>query len=297
MAKRRRFLPMRVPTRFNAYQQRIEKLSAIPVVGFGVRWLHRTLDSEVFDRSMGLAAQFLASLIPLLIVIAVLAPVRTDSYFWTALGRWLGLRGASQQTIQELVGRGGKLTVDTSWISLVILIISAFSFIRALQRAFERIWQLEPLSFKNAPRQMAWLITLLGCLWIGYLMRSLSISLRGAPATPLLAAAYLLIDLAFWWLTPFLLLGGRISLRQLLPGSVVSWAALAVFFRISTLYMPGRINASATQYGPIGLIFVILSWYFILFCIAVGGSSLGPVLVNEDNAIARYMRGEHVTPH
>lgn len=281
---------MRLPTPLLRYQKRVDQLYASPLVRFGHRWLRHALEAQIMDRSMGLAAQFFASLIPLLLVIAALAPVRTDSHFWNALARWLGLHGASQQTIQEIVGRGGELSVNTTWISGLILLISAFSFIRALQRVFEHIWTLKPLNFKNAPRQVVWLLLFLGCLWTGYLVRTLS--LRIEPATPLLTALYFLVDLGVWWLTPYLLLGGRVGLRTLLPGAVASWAALVFYFVGSSFYMPGRINASATQYGPIGLIFAILSWYFILFCIVIAGSSLGPVLVDQDYSLAHLMRHE-----
>jgi membrane protein len=285
---------MQMRDRLSASQeQRLNRLRALPLVGLGLRWARRTVQVAMIDRSMGLAAQFVASLIPLLIVIAALAPSRKSSGFWNGLARWLGLRGASVRTIQELIGTGGQLNVDTTWFGVVILVISAFSFIRALQRAYEQVWELKPLSIKNMPRQMLWLTAFIAVLLIGYLIRL--VSLPFVPITLLLTALFILIGLGFWWLTPYLLLGGRIGLRRLLPGAVISWAALVVYARASDLYMPGRINASVHQFGPLGLIFIILSWYFILFCIVVAGAAIGPVLLEEDNALARYMRGEDVS--
>jgi membrane protein len=285
---------MKMRDRLSASQeQRLNRLHALPLVGLGLRWARRTVEVAMIDRSMGLAAQFVASLIPLLIVLAALAPYRKTSDFWNALARWLGLHGAEVKTIQELIGAGGQLNVDTTRFGVVILVISAFSFIRALQRAYEQVWELSPLSIKNMPRQMLWLTAFLAVLLIGYLIRL--VSLPFVPIPLLLAAVFILIGLGFWWLTPYLLLGGRISLRRLLPGAVISWAALVVYARASALYMPGRIDASVHQFGPLGLIFIILSWYFILFCILVAGAAIGPVLLEEDNALARYMRGEDVS--
>jgi membrane protein len=168
-------------------------------------------------------------------------------------------------------------------------VISAFSFIRALQRAYEQVWGLKPLSFKNAPRQLIWLIAFLMVLWIGYQVRRLSLDI--AVVTPGLAVLLLLMQVAFWWVTAYLLLGGRVGWRQLLPGAVLSCVAVSVYGLVSSIYLPGRISESAHQYGPIGLIFIILSWYFVLFCIVVAGAAIGPVLLEEDNALARFMRG------
>jgi membrane protein len=270
-------------------EQRLERLRALPLVGLGLRWARRTVQIAMIDRGMGLAAQFVASLIPLILVIAALAPARKNPDFWNAVARWLGLRGASAHTIQQLIGTGGQLQVDTTWLGAVILVVSALSFIRALQRAFEQVWELKPLSLKNTPREMVWLGFLLVTLWIGYQIRR--VSLQTVPVGPLLIACYVLAGVLFWWVTPYLLMGGRIGLRLLLPGAVLTCLAVDVYGLASIVYMPGRINASVHQYGPLGLIFIILSWYFILFCIVIGGAAIGPTLLEEDNALARFMRG------
>jgi membrane protein len=270
-------------------EQRLERLRALPLVGMGLRWAHRTVEVAMIDRSMGLAAQFIASLIPLLLVISTFAPSRKDPEFWNALARWLGLRGASASTLKQLIGTGGDLQVDTTGLEVLILIISALSFIRALQRAYEQVWELKPLSLKNTPRQMVWLLVFVVTLWIVYQIRRFSFQI--AVISPLLVTCYVLTAVLFWWLTPYLLLGGRIGFRSLLPGAVTTCVALGVYGLVSITYMPGRINASAQHFGPLGLIFIILSWYFILFCILVGGAAIGPTLLEEDNALARFLQG------
>lgn len=267
-----------------------QQLAEQPLLDLGLRWVHRALEVEIVDRGMALAAQFLASLIPLLIVAAAVVPFRDDPSFWRALAVWLGLQGASKQTLLQLIGTGGRLTADTSWIAMVILVISGFSFTRALQRAYERVWELGPLGFKNSPRQAIWLGALAAFLSFGVLVRSLTSLV--AFMTPLFLVIYVLVGVGMWSLTPYLLLGGRVSLPELVPGAIVSWVALVVFAAASALYMPGRINASAHQFGPIGLIFVILSWYFIMFCIVVAGAALGPVLLESDNVVSRIVRQE-----
>jgi membrane protein len=269
--------------------ERLERLRTLPFVGLVLRWLRKTTQVAMMDRGMALAAQFVASLIPLLIVLATVAPEKTSSTFWNSLARWLGLRGAEANTVKQLIGVGGQVNVDTSWFGAFILIISAFSFIRALQRAYEQVWELKPLSFKNFPRQFLWLATFLSILFMGYLFRLLAFHFL--PVTVTLVVVFIVVGLGFWWLTPYLLLGGRVSLRRLLPGAVVSGIAVVAYMGSSPVYMPGRIEASAHQFGPLGLIFIILSWYFILFCILIAGAALGPVLLEVDNPLSRYMRG------
>jgi hypothetical protein len=54
----------------------------------------------------------------------------------------------------------------------------------------------------------------------------------------------------------------------------------------------GQLNADTRWFG---VVILILSWYSILFCLVVAGAAIGPVLLEEDNALARYMRGEDVS--
>lgn len=285
---------MRLQNRlFATKQQRLDRLAARPLVSLTSRWVRHALALEIIDRSMSLAAQLVASLIPLLIVIAAGLPFQRNASYWNAVARWLGLRGASRETLHQLIGRGGHFTTDTTWFGIVVLVISAFSFTRALERTYERAWGLEPLGFKNSPRQTIWLAALVAFLFIGYLLRLLA--LQFLLLSPLFVVVYIVVGVALWVATPYLLLGGRVPWRQLVPGAIVSWAALVVFFAVSALYMPSRIAASSNQFGPIGLIFVILSWYFILFCLVVAGAALGPVLQEKDMAGSRFV-GEGSLP-
>jgi uncharacterized BrkB/YihY/UPF0761 family membrane protein len=71
---------------------------------------------------------------------------------------------------------------------------------------------------------------------------------------------------------------------------------VAAYAGSSPFYMPARIETSANQFGPLGLIFIMLSWYFILFCIIIAGAALGPVLLESDNPVGRWMRGAGAEP-
>ena len=92
----------------------------------------------------------------------------------------------------------------------------------------------------------------------------------GGARVPIHIATFILA-LAFYWWTPHVLLLGRIAWGQLFPGAVataVSVTGLGVF---SAIVFSGQIVSSHRDYGPIGVLMVLLSYLIGLgVCIHLG---------------------------
>ena len=83
--------------------------------------------------------------------------------------------------------------------------------------------------------------------------------------------ATFILAAAFYWWTPHVLLLGRITWRRLFPAAIataVSVTGLGVF---SALLFSGQIVSSDADYGPIGVVMVLLSYLIgLAVCLHLG---------------------------
>ena len=74
-----------------------------------------------------------------------------------------------------------------------------------------------------------------------------------------------------WW-TQHLFLGGRTAYRRLVPGAVATTAGLAGLSLFNSVYLSSSITQNFDKYGPIGVVFALLSWligFNVLIIVAV----------------------------
>ena len=101
-------------------------------VAFGERCLRRFLDVEGTMQATVLAAQAFTSLIPFMVVSAALAPGKGD--LTARIIERFDLEGSSARSVEALFNSSGEVESAVTWVSVVILVLSALSFTRALQR-------------------------------------------------------------------------------------------------------------------------------------------------------------------
>ena len=168
---------------------------------------------------------------------------------------------------------------ETGWLSLLVALLSATSFSRAMQRMYARIWDLP--TYRGAGALRSSVIWLLG--WV-LILQVLALLLRSVAGVPLTGLVKVTIQLAantvLWWWTPHLLLGGAVTWRRLLPGAVLTGALVVVLSQLSALFMPRFAHANLAQFGPLGVVFSIASW-LVLFGGVLVVASVGGRLLSE----------------
>ena len=123
-------------------------------------------------------------------------------------------------------------------------------------------------------RRLIWLAVLVGgsvlAGWAGP-------ALRGAGGPVLLAVIGLVALTGFWWFTIWFLLAGRISWRDLFPAAVataVFWVAMEAVFSV---IFSGMVTSDDTKYGPIGVVFALMSWLIAIGVVIILGAVAGIV--------------------
>src|SRR5215467_11227978 len=226
-----------------------------PFVIGGLTWARefgqRLIAVRVVESSIVLAAQAFLALFPLVIVITALIPSGASNGLARELRNRYGLSGLSDSATHQLLAERTAVQQSLSAFSFVLVLASATAFTRALQRVYQNAWGLEKLGLRALWRGFAWLVGLIAYLsLLGAIAHWIK---HGGVVQPIAAV----LGFALWWWTPFLLLGGRVRARALLPAAVFITAAQIVAVWLSTAIMPRTIRSNEAKYGPVGVVFAV----------------------------------------
>ena len=232
-----------------------------------VRWfVDPLLRFNFIDRSLALGTQAFSGLIPLLILLQAAQPGK-HSVAGDLIERF-DLQGDAADSVREMFATPTDEPTTTS-LSVVLLIVSVLSFTRRLQRLYEGTWEIEQRGLRGTGSGLAWIAFI---ALYGSLHPVLDDVVGGLAGLALSLAGALLAGLV----TPYVLLGRRLSWRRLLPQAVLTAAGLEALGIWSAIYMPRAIESSASAYGGIGVALAMLTWLWglgiVLVLAAVYGS-------------------------
>jgi membrane protein len=88
----------------------------------------------------------------------------------------------------------------------------------------------------------------------------------------------LIVSAGFWVWTARVLLANRVSLLKLLPNAAVMALGMIGLAAVSRVYMPHLIVSKFNQFGQIGVVFAILSWFIVVCFVLVAGACMGAVI-------------------
>jgi len=244
----------------------------------------------VVQASVVLAAQAFMALIPLLIGVVALAPKSVGDSIAQVARRRLGLAGQTEDQLQHLVATGDRVQSSLTLLGLVLVLFSATSFTRALQRVYEAAWQVPKGGLRGSVRGLAWLVGLIAYFALIALALKLTSS-RAFAVSALRTALVLACSLSLWWLTPFVLLCGRVRLRALAATALLTTAATYAAGWLSTVIMPRRISSSERQFGTIGVAFAVESWLVVTAAVVVVAAMLGALVAQAGGRFGALARG------
>jgi len=253
---------------------------------FVLRLVNRFQKVVGFDRSVALASSALTALIPLTIVTSALASHLGGKGTAQRIIDRYELTGGGAEAVKEMFSPASGTSTTIGVVGFLFLLVAVLSFTRAVQRLFEQVWELKPLSVRNSVN---------GLLWIGGLI--VYVSLGGVLHAVLgrssldLTAALLSIPLSVVFLawTGRVLSAKRIPWRALAPFAVGGAALLALYSVGARVYVPHLFSTYATRYGVIGAVFALISALFCFMFVIVVAAAGGREVHDE---LERIDRGE-----
>jgi membrane protein len=226
---------------------------------------------DVINRAMLFAATLLLCLFPFLIVVSALAgrPVVKS------MTRYTGLNGqAAADAAHLFASPAATASAVTGTASMVLFVLGGTAAAAALQEIYERAFNLPHRPIKDIPRRLAWLALLISTSlltgWAGPGLRH-----AGGPA--LLAAVGLAWSAGFWWLTMRILLPGRIAGRVLVPAACATGVLYVAMEAVFSLFFSAMVISEDHTYGPIGIIFALLSYLIAVGVVVILGAAAGLV--------------------
>ncbi|WP_223735015.1 YhjD/YihY/BrkB family envelope integrity protein [Streptomyces purpurogeneiscleroticus] len=228
----------------------------------------------VLDNATRLAAQAFLTALPMLIAIATYSPEIVRAELLESLRSIFGTPKPVMRQVEAVYNGGPGARETWGVVGVLVTLVSATAFVRALQRLCERSWQLPHSGIRIAVwRWFAWLLVWTTALVCQGMLRT------GFGAGLLLAVPLqVVVAVLVWWWTQHLLLAGRIGWRPLFPGALVTGGAVVAFTGVSGLWLPRSLALSVQRYGPLGSVFTVLSWLILFFTTVVVGIAMGYVL-------------------
>ena len=127
---------------------------------FVLRVLRDLGSLALVDRGMTLAAHVFTSILPILIVAGAVR-ASLDPQSGPLIAEHLGLDEATAQILEDSLPGGAQELRVTGIVGVVLLVIAATSFARALERSLRTIWRTPAVSIKFAWRWLAALMTVI----------------------------------------------------------------------------------------------------------------------------------------
>ena len=243
----------------------------------------------VLTSAVVLAAQAFLALIPLLLSIIALAPPTVAEVLIGQMRERFGMSGDTQSMIVDLNGRRDQLRSTITILSAVVVLLSATAFTRALQRVYEAAWGLPRVGLRGSVRGLVWLGGLIAYLTlIGLGLRLAGGGLPGTLARGLLLLAGAVL---LWWWTPFVLLLGRVQPRALLPTGGLTAAVTLILGGVSNVVVPSMVRTNERQYGTLGTVFAIESWFVVVAAAIVLAAVIGAWLGQHPGRLGDTVRG------
>ena len=242
----------------------------------------RLIRIQFVDRAIALGSLAFTAMVPLLVIIGAYAP--GNNGIADALIDRFHLTGATAELLEEVFTQPDSSRGAISAVGLLLLVGSALSFTRGLQRLYEMSWRLDTRGWKGTVAGLKWLGV--AAIWAGVVASARTWALdHTGPVLSLVIA--LTTSTALWLLTPFVLLDGRVPWRRLLPTAVLTAVAMLAYSVGSVIYMPDAIAESAGRYGSIGIAISLVSWLVGIGFALVGCAAIGAVLGGETDSPPR----------
>jgi membrane protein len=246
-----------------------------PTGQFALRVARELGDLALVDRGMTLAAHAFTSVLPILIVAGALRS-RLDPDSRPIFAEHLGFDDATAEILEKSLPGGAAELRATGVIGVVLLIIAATSFARAIERSLHTIWRTPTVGIKFAWR---WLAAVAAVVIGLALVVATRIILRGGGLLPVVEfVAEVVAWGALWWIVCWIVINRRVSLRELLPGSVLAGLGFAVAAVFGRLLLPPIFADSARRYGVLGVGFTYIGWLLVLACILLIAATVGRVV-------------------
>jgi membrane protein len=242
---------------------------------------------EPFDRAMTLAAQAFTSIFPLVIAALSLVPQPDAGRLRNLVAQWLSLPPSTRSLLEEALPELQQQSAGFGLLGLLIVLVSATSFSRALTRMYARAWSVPGPGWRNPWRWIAAIVAIaastlaLQALW--YVAEDSGSQLAAV------ALFVFLVNTVLWTWVPSILLVKQIAWILLLPGGLIMGVASLALHLANQVYVPSALAYASVRFGDLGVAFTYIGWLFAVAFVLITATVVGRVLAQEPGPLARWL--------
>jgi membrane protein len=225
---------------------------------------------DFINTGMMFAAVLLLCLFPFLIVVNALAGRSQVA----GISRQLGLNREAARDVSHLFASSVSTSDAITGGGYVLFVLGGIAAATAVQDLYEKAFGLSSRGMKDIPRRLTWLGIVMGCSVLAALVQH---SLHGPGGSALRYGVGVIAFTGFWWFTMWFLLAGRIKWRELFPAALATglfWVGMEVVF---SFVFSTMVVSNERKYGPIGVVFSLMSWLIATGVVIILGAVVGIV--------------------
>jgi membrane protein len=237
-------------------------------------WLLRYVESSENSAEALVLGTFL-SVVPALLAIYALSDLSAGSGNGIAqhLIYRLHIHAPAARLVSSAFGSETSNAAAATVISLVGFVIFGLGLGKIVQRVYARAWRIEVRSLADRWRFALWFVVSTILLGLQVTEESLVSSLGWVLASPI----GLVVLVAFWLWTPWLLLHRRVSLRLLLPGALVVAVVYMLALTVSEFVLGYWITDNGRFFGSFGVVLALVAWAQVVAAIWLVCAVFSPV--------------------
>ena len=216
------------------------------------------------------ATQFSALAIQCLIPVLLIVATETGHDIRQTLASRMGLNPQSTKDLDKLISSGHHAVVGLNIIGIAFLVFGGIGIASTLEGWYERVYGL-PRPHRPMVQYLirfVWVIAFI----VYYASQEFVVRQIGGvdDQVPVFIVAFF-VALVFYSCTIFVLLQGRLRLRTVIPGGVATAFCVTGLSVFSYLFFSSYLISNYNDYGGIGVVMVVLSYFIGLgVCIHLG---------------------------
>jgi membrane protein len=256
--------------------------------GLPGRILGRLVEVSFLDRTVILGAQAFSAVLPLFIVVSTVSPHPGGDTPATVLARKVGFGPGEVSSLRPTIAPPSSARASIGVLGVLLALLTATSFARALQRSYELAWRLPPAGMRAAWRPLALAVGFAVYVELVFLFGRM---VRGVPASTLLEDLVTFVGgWVLWTGAGWILLVGRVRPRLLAAGGLLTAVGFAALRRLAALYLPSLVVTNQQRYGLLGVAFTLFSWLSACAFVIVVATVVGAVLAQDPGRLGRFVR-------
>jgi membrane protein len=266
---------------------RVQRRSPPALLRFALTVIRQFQRLEPFDRAMTLAAQAFTGIFPVVIVAFSVLPEPESAWLGGRVAQALALPERTQSALSATFPQEAEQATTFTVLSLLIVLLSATSFSRALTRMYARAWSVRGPGWRSPWRWIAAIVAITACtVTLQAVHRAAGGDAAAEVGALLLTFA---VNTVLWTWVPSLLLAGQVPWRLLAPGGGLMGAASVPLFLAGRLYLPPALKYADRQFGEFGVAFACIGWLFAVAFVLVVATVVGAVVAREPGPASRFL--------